>query len=325
MNPRKAIVFGTGPLGLWVAQTLLDRGDQVMLVNRRGRIRGSLSAPVHVIACDATDAEAVYRACQGAEVAFHCAMPPYTAWPEEFPTLTQGILGGVSRAGARLIFGDNLYMYGDTGGATITEDQPYAATGRKGKVRAEMAQMLLDAHQRGDVQIAIGRGSDFFGPRVRNAIFGEMFFQAAFAGKPANLLGNIDMPHTYTYIRDFAAALVTLSERDEALGRAWHVPNAPTITTRQMVDLFARELGRPIKVRTAGKTLITLLGLFNPFAKEIKEMMYEWEQPYIVDHSRFEAVFGTNATPHARAAKETAAWYRQQFGRASDLRTSALQ
>ena len=314
MSQQKAIVFGTGPLGLWVAQTLLDRGDQVTLVNRSGKIaESSLSAPVDVVACDATDADAVYQTCQGADVAFHCAMPPYTAWPEQFPPLTKGILGGVSRAGAKLIYGDNLYMYGDAGGAALTEDLPYAATTRKGKVRAEMAQMLLDAHQRGEVRVAIGRGSDFFGPRVRNAIFGEMFFEAALAGKTANLLGDIDTPHTHTYIRDFAEALVTLSEREEALGQVWHVPNAPTITTRQMVDAFAQALGQPIKVRPAGKITISILGLFNPVIKEVREMMYEWDHPYIVDHRKFESAFGASTTSHADAAEETVAWFRQQF------------
>ena len=288
MSQQKAIVFGTGPLGLWVAQTLLDRGDQVTLVNRSGKIaESSLPAPVDVVACDATDADAVYQTCQGADVAFHCAMPPYTAWPEQFPPLTKGILGGVSRAGAKLIYGDNLYMYGDAGVAPLTEDLPYAATTRKGKVRAEMAQMLLDAHQRREVRVAIGRGSDFFGPRVRNAIFGEMFF--------------------------FAEALVTLSEREEALGQVWHVPNAPTITTRQMVDAFAQALGQPIKVRPAGKITISILGLFNPVIKEVKEMMYEWDHPYIVDHRKFESAFGASTTSHADAAEETVAWFRQQF------------
>ena len=313
MNQQKNIVIGAGPLGLWVAQTLLDKGRQVTLINRSGKIGEPSAIPMDVIACDATDPDAVYQVCQGADVVFHCAMPPYTAWPEAFPPLTKGILGGVSRTGAKLIYGDNLYMYGDVGGRPITEALPYAATGRKGQVRAQMAQMLLDAHRRGEVQVAIGRGSDFFGPGVTNSILGEMFFRAAFAGKTANLLGDIDTPHTYTYIKDFAKALVTLSEHEEALGQAWHAPNAPTITTRQMVDLFARELGRPIKVRSAGKTLIAILGLFNPLMREIKEMMYEWEQPYVVDHSSYENAFGAEVTPHAVAVKETVAWYRQRL------------
>ena len=139
-----------------------------------------------------------------------------------------------------------------------------------------------------------------------------MFFNAALAGKPANVLGNIDLPHTFTYIKDFASALVVLGEHDEALGKAWHVPNAETTTTRQLIEMVEQEIGRPIKVRHAGKFLVSVLGLFNPMIREVKEMMYEWEEPYIVDFSKFEKTFGSKTTSHKTAIKETVAWFKQR-------------
>jgi len=314
MSNKKNIVFGTGPLGLWVAQNLAEKNVRVTLVNRKGEIEQKLPEQVEIIAGDATDPNIVHRICKEADAIFHCAMPPYTEWPDKFPSLTNGILEGVSREGTKLIYGDNLYMYGDTDGRPIFENLPYAATGHKGKVRTEMAEMLLNAHKKGEVQVVIGRGSDFYGPQVVNSVFGEMFFKAALSGKPANLLGNIDLSHTYTYIKDFAKALVKLSENDKAFGQVWHVPNAPTITTRQLVGLVEREIGQSIKVRTAGRLMVTVLGLFNPMLKEMKEMMYEWKQPYIVDHSKFEQAFGVDVTPHEVAIKETVEWYRQRIG-----------
>ena len=311
---ENSIVYGTGPLGLWVAQTLAGKGKQVTLVNRKGKIAQNLSDQIKIVAGDATDSTSVYQICMEADVVFHCAMPPYTEWPDKFPPLTKGILEGVSQAGAKLIYGDNLYMYGDTEGRPISENLPYVATGHKGKARAEMAETLLSAHKKGVVQVAIGRGSDFYGPQVTNSTFGEMFFKAALSGKPANLLGNIDLPHTYTYIKDFAKALVKLSENDQAFGQVWHVPNASTITTRQLVGLVEKEIVQPIKIRAAGRLIVTLLGLFNPMIKEIKEMMYEWEKPYVVDHSKFEETFGADTTPHEVAIKETVEWYRQRIG-----------
>ena len=152
----------------------------------------------------------------GADAVFHCAQPEYHEWPEKFPPITSGILEGVSRSEAKLIFGDNLYMYGSTGGAPIREDLPYASTGRKGSTRAKMAQQLLDAHKAGKVKVAIGRGSDFFGPRVIGSAVGDVVFDAAVKGKTINVLGKIDLPHTYTYIKDFGRGLVTLSEHDAA-------------------------------------------------------------------------------------------------------------
>ncbi len=313
MADEKNIVFGTGPLGRWVARTLAEKGRPATLVNRSGRIDGTLPEGVDMTAADATDAEAVYRVCKGARVVFHCAMPPYTQWPEKFPALTRGILEGVARAGARLVYGDNLYSYGDTGGKPLTEDLPPAATDRKGRVRAEMAALLLDAHRSGKVDVAIGRGSDFYGPLATNAALGEMFFAAVLAGKPANLFGDIDQPHTYTYIHDFGRALVILSESDRALGEVWHVPSAPAVTTREMVRRVEAELGRPVKVRPAGRLMLGLLGLFNPMVREMKEMLYQWEQPYVVDHTRFAQAFGADPTPHETAVRQTLAWYRRRI------------
>lgn len=313
-NDKKFIVFGTGPLGLWVMLTLAEKGEQVTLVNRKGQIKQKLAKQIEIVAGDATNSNAVHQICKEADTVFHCAMPPYTDWPDKFPPLTRGILEGVARTNARLVYGDNLYMYGPTGGEPVHESLPYAATGHKGMVRAQMAKMLLDAHKKGDVQVAIGRGSDFFGPLVVNAAFGEMFFKAILSGKPANLLGNMEMPHTYTYIKDFAKALVQISEHDEAFGQAWHVPSAETVTTRQFVALVEKEIKQPIKIRAAGGFLVSLLGLFNPMIREVKEMMYEWEAPYVVDHSKFEKTFGAKTTLHTEAIKETVAWYRQQLG-----------
>ena len=202
-------------------------------------------------------------------------------------------------------------MYGSTGGAPIREDLPYTSTGRKGRSRAKMANQLLDAHKAGKVKVAIGRGSDFFGPRVADSAVGDVVFDAAVKGKTINVLGKIDLPHTYTYIKDFGRDLVTLSEHDAALGRAWHIPNAETISTRQFVDKVNAAAGKSSKIQPSGKAIVWLLGLFNPTMKEFREMMYEFEEPYIVDHSQFEAAFGANPTPIDQAIAETVAWYRK--------------
>ena len=306
------VIFGTGPLGLAVMDELAARGRRVTLVNRRGQVDETLPAGVTVIAGDATIPDDVTRICQDAEVVFQCAQPHYHEWPQKFPPIINGIIGGVSRTKARLVVGDNLYMYGATDGAPIHEDLPYAAVGRKGRTRAVLAQKLLDAHAAGRIQATLGRASDFYGPRVRGSAVGEVVFAAALAGKPVNVLGDPDQPHTYTYIRDFAQALVTLGERGEAFGRTWHVPSAETVTTRQFVAMVGDAVARPLKVRAAGKLLVSLLGLFNPNLREFKEMMYEFEEPYIVDHSQFEAAFGSDVTPHEQAIAETVAWYRAQ-------------
>ncbi|GAB4496700.1 MAG: hypothetical protein OHK003_02750 [Anaerolineales bacterium] len=140
---------------------------------------------------------------------------------------------------------------------------------------------------------------------------GERTFYPMLHGKAAGLVGNIDVPHTHTYVPDFGKALVILGERPEAEGKPWHVPNDnPRITQREMAKMIADELGLPLKVSVIGKTMMWLGGLFIPEAKESVEMMYESEKPFIVDSSRFEKTFGMKATPMKEAIKETAAWYK---------------
>ena len=190
MNVEKNVVFGTGPLGLSVMDELVARGRQVTLVSRSGKVAESLPTGVTVVASDATDPAQVAAACAAADVVFHCAQPHYHEWPEKFPPITNGILEGVSRTSARLVMGDNLYMYGPTGGAPIHEDLPYAAKTRKGACRAQMAQKVLDAHRSGKVRTTIGRASDFYGPRVLGSAVGDIVFHAVPAGKTVNVLGN---------------------------------------------------------------------------------------------------------------------------------------
>jgi len=124
------------------------------------------------------------------------------------------------------------------------------------------------------------------------------------------VFGSLDQPHTYTYISDFGEALAILGERDEALGQAWHVPNPPTLTQRELVTLLFKETGLEPKFSVMGKSMLRLGGLFVPAAREMVEMTYEFEKPFRVDSSKFVKAFGDIATPHATAVKETLAWYR---------------
>lgn len=290
---------------------LVRRGRPVWVVNRSGTLRDA-PAGVELVAGNAYDPGKVRELSQGAAVVYQCAQPGYTEWPEKFPPLQAAILEGVAASGAKLVIGENLYMYGDPNGRPLTEDLPYAAQGRKGRTRAQMAEAALAAHRAGRVRVAIGRGSDFFGPYVLGSLLGERALAPALAGKAAQLVGDLDVPHTATYIEDFGKALVILGEREEALGQAWHVPNdQPTITQRQLMALVFDEIGKPPKLSAASGWMLQLVAPFVPPAREVLEMMYEFEKPYIVDSSKFERTFGVRATPLREAVRKTVAWYRQ--------------
>jgi len=309
-NDDLHVVYGTGAVGMAVMDTLVQNGRRVRMVNRSGR--ASVPESVEVVGGDAADPTFTREASAGASVVYFALNPPYDKWPELFPPLQAGVLEGAASAGARLIAIENLYMYGLTGGRPLTEDLPYAPNTRKGTIRARMSEELMEAHTSGRVQVAIGRASDFFGPRVIASAAGEQVFGRAVEGKSAQVAGDPNQPHTYTYAPDIGRGLVILGEREEALGQAWHLPSPETVTTRQFVEMIFEEVGKPARIQAAPKIVLRVMGLFNPGMCEMIEMLYEFEEPFVVDHSKFEQAFGERATPLKEAIGETVRWYRSK-------------
>jgi nucleoside-diphosphate-sugar epimerase len=309
-NGELHVVFGTGAVGMSVMDALVGRGKRVRMVNRSGGAR--VPKGVEIVGGDATDEAFAREASEGASVAYFALNPPYEKWPELFPPLQAGVLEGAARAGAKLIAMENLYMYGATDGRLLTEDLPHAPNTRKGTVRARMSQELMEAHTSGKVRVAIGRASDFFGPRVLVSAAGEQVFGRAVEGKSAQLAGDLDQPHTYTYAPDVGRGLAILGEREEALGQVWHLPSPETLTTRQFVEMIFEEAGKPARIQAAPKIVLRAMGLFNPGIRETIEMLYEFEEPFVVDHSKFEEAFGEQATPLRECIQRSVRWYREE-------------
>lgn len=302
------VVFGSGAVGLAVAEHLVGAGEKVTAVSRSGT--GGVPRGIEVVAGDASDPAFTEEVTRGAAVVYQCANPPYTRWPELFPPLQSAIVAGAAAAGAKLVSLENLYMYGPTGGEPLTEELPYAATGPKGRVRAQMAEDLLAAHQAGTVRVAIGRAADYFGPRGLATQMGVRVFPRVLSGKNAQVFGDPDQPHTYTYIPDIAAGLVTLGASDHADGRAWHLPSPPTQTTRRFVGMVADAAGTDAGVSAMPRPLVSVFALVNRDVREVKELLYEFEEPFVVDSSAFEAAFHHHATPLDDAIARTVEWFR---------------
>jgi len=305
------VVLGaSGGIGAAVVRELAARGHQVRAVTRGGG--GDLPAGVEPHRADVTDPTSVERAAAGAAVVYHCAQPDYGRWPELFPPLTRAVLDGTAAAGAKLAFADNLYMYGPVD-RPMTEDLPYAATNPKGRTRAEMARMLLDAHADGRLRVTMSRASDYYGPGGVTSTVGATVFANAVKGSTARWLGRLDVPHTLSYLPDIARGLAVLGERDEADGQAWHLPAAEALTIRQFLELVFEVLRRPPKFAAVGPGMQRLLGLVNPAVRELRETAYQRERPFVVDAGRFEKTFGPlPATPHRQAVAETLDWFRRQ-------------
>ncbi len=309
------LIFGTGPAGTTLSEVLIAQNKRVRCVNRSGK--ANLPPGVELQAGDALDPAAVRELCKDAAVVYHCANVPYPQQVELMPRFGANIIEGAARTNAKLVVLDTLYMYGETHGAPMTEEAPYAATTRKGRMRAQLAEGYLAAHEAGTVRVALGRAADFYGPRVLNSALGDRVFPPALAGKPMQLFGNLELPHSYGYIGDVARGLATLAERDEALGRAWLLPVAAPLTQRAMAKLIAEQLGQPVRTQALPKLAIRAFGLVDPFMREFVEMFYQYTEPQIVDSGAFEQAFGLSATPIDNALRATIAWYKQRAETAS--------
>ncbi|HEY5846015.1 MAG TPA: NAD-dependent epimerase/dehydratase family protein [Microlunatus sp.] len=311
-GPARHVIFGTGAIGLATLEALLRRGETVRMVNRSG------SAPVpeevEVVGGDAADQRFTIDVTSGSRVIYQTLNPPYSRWVEEWPGLQAGVLAAAQAHAARMVSMENVYMYGRPAGRPLTETRDYAAHTTKGQLRARMANGLLAAHQAGNVSVAIGRASDYFGPRGgAQSNLGDRLFPAALEGKTASVLGDPDQPHSYTYIPDIGEGLAVLGEHPDAPGQVWHLPNDPdTRTTRELVDAVYRLSGQPrTRLRQMPPLLLRIVGLANPTVRELLEMQYQFEEPFIVDSTKI-TTLGVTATPITQALADTLATYRRR-------------
>ena len=295
------VVFGSsGGIGNAVIRELARKGERVRGVNRSGS--AIVPSGVELVAAEATSLDDVRRVVDGASVIYNCL----------FPTVQDAIIEAAAEVGATIVLASTLYMYDPTAGP-MSETSPHSYGNREGgKFYADVADQLLAAHQAGRVQGVVARASDIYGPNARHGIGRDQVFEPIRAGKPANFLGDLDAVHTYTFNDDCARALITLGERPEALGEIWHIPSAPPVTSRELLNMIFEELGTEPRIRVANGLLLSGLALFNSQMKQLKrEKVYQFQTPWLVDHSKFEQAFGAQTTPHEDAVKRTVAWFKE--------------
>jgi nucleoside-diphosphate-sugar epimerase len=301
------VVGCNGPVGVATMFELRSRGLPVRGASRSGRSE----APdrTEIVQADARDPEAMQRLCADATVVYGTVGLPYPEWTSEWPKIVRGLLTGAR--GKRLVFADNLYAYGPQT-RPLTEDMPLTEVGQKPALRARLDREMLLSHTSGACRVALVRASDFYGPRVRASLLGEQVLEPVVSGGAARLLPGVDEPHSFTYIDDFARALVDLAVApDDAYGRSWHVPNAPAKTVREIVAMLYALAGREPKVTVMPGFMLSVLGWFSPLMREIGEMRQNLEKPYLVDSSAFVARFGWEAMPLSAGLERTIEWYRR--------------
>ncbi|HEX7027145.1 MAG TPA: NAD-dependent epimerase/dehydratase family protein [Gammaproteobacteria bacterium] len=295
------LVFGAGPLGRAVADELAGRGRAVKFATRS--CGGDL--PHECLRIDLLAPNLQERPAD-VERIFVCSAPVYWRWPQELVPMVEGALQLARATGASLVFADNLYAYGPSA-EPLTENTPCRPQGPKGRARLEAAERILRAHESGQVRAAIVRSSDFYGPGVHVSSLGSDAFQRVAGGKAVNCLGDIDQPHSFNFIEDFAGALINVAGNEDCHGQVWHAPAAAPLSMRETVKLIADQCGREAKFNIAPRWLFRLLSLFNRYMKELDEVYYLYTRPLMVDSGKYERRFGITATPHIQGIQKTLA------------------
>jgi nucleoside-diphosphate-sugar epimerase len=262
---------------------------------------------------DLTNHEQTLQAVAGSEVVFLLVGLKYDhkLWANMWPRIIDNVVDACKRAGSRLIFFDNVYMYGKVRGA-MTEETPYNPASKKGEVRAQIATSIVNEWKSGELTAMIARAADFYGPDARNGLPNVMVFEPMSKGQKAMCLASDALPHSYTYVPDAAQALLTLAQTPAAWNQTWHLPTAPNPPTgREFIYTAADVMGRPPKYRVLSRTMVKLFGLVNPVVGEVYEMLYQNDSQYIFDTSKYARTFGFAGTPYAEGIRVTADSYRK--------------
>ena len=310
----KHVVLGAGPLGTSLAGLLATEGKEVRLFSIMDNPAYDMPG-TEPNAIDGADLTQVRQACAGASVIYLCLNAHFVDWYALFPPRLEKGMEAAAAAEAKLVYHDNVYMYGPVDGP-LTEKLPNTTKTRKGKLRGEMADQVLAAHRSGKVTAVIGRSADMYGPGALNSSFnstlGQRHFYPLLNGKTVDILGDIDKPHTYAFVVDVARGLIRLAEQDDADGQVWHIPAAPTLSQRELMTLAFEEAELPPKIRGSKISgyILRVIGRFQKDVAEVSEMLYQFEKPLVVSHQKFELAYGAIPTPHREALRQTLEWYR---------------
>jgi nucleoside-diphosphate-sugar epimerase len=304
------IVVGAGPIGTATALLLAERGEEVVVVTRSG------SGPTHPAitrtTADGSSSATMAHLATGAVAIYNCVNPAYHRWPIDWPPIAGALLAAAEQSDAVLVTVSNLYAYGPVSDP-MTEDLPLAAQGPKGRTRAQMWRDALAAHDAGRVRATEVRGSDYVGPGAQSHL-GERVVPRLLAGKDVTVMKSADTAHTWTATDDVARLLVTVALDERAWGRAWHVPSNPPRTQREAMGDLCRVAGLdPVKVKEYPSLLIRGMGLFNPMMRELPEVAYQLEDPFVLDSTAAQQTFGLAPTPWDDVLAGVIASYRREL------------
>ena len=260
-----------------------------------------------LVVADLLNFEQTEKAVAGSEITYLLAGLKYDigVWKEQWPKVMKNTIDACKKHNSKLVFFDNVYSYGLVKGA-MTEETPFNPVSKKGEVRAKIATLLLDEIKVGNLQGMIVRAADFYGPNVLLSLTHSMVTEKLKAAKASQWMGDISRIHSFTYTPDAGKSVAVLGNTPSAFNQTWHaLTSSERITGEQYIKMASEIMSRPYKVQTLPKWGVRALGLFVPVLREFVEMMYQYENDYFFDSSKFEKSFNVKATDYKTGIAST--------------------
>ena len=301
----QTILGANGTIGSVLTKELVNYTDKIRLVSRNPR---KVNESDELFPADLSNPAFVDQAVEGSDIVYLVLGFDYSlkVWKEKWPTLMSATINACIKHNARLVFFDNVYMYDINAISHMTEESAYNPPSRKGAVRKQISQMLMDEVKAGKLMALIARSADFYGPGNDKSFANEMVYKNFLKGRRANWFIDADKKHSFTYTNDAAKATALLGNTDDAYNTIWHLPtDKNTITGREFIELFSKEMKVSNKLVVMPMWMVKLAGIFVPVLKEMREMMYQYDRNYFFDSSKFDKRFNFKTTTYHEGVRNT--------------------
>jgi nucleoside-diphosphate-sugar epimerase len=301
----QTILGANGTIGSVLAKELTRYTDKIRLVSRNPR---KVNESDELFPADLSDPGVVDRAVEGSDVVYVVVGFDYKleVWEEKWPKFMRAVINACIKHNARLVFFDNVYMYDINEIHHMTEESQNNPPSKKGAVRKQLSQMIMDEVKAGKLMALIARSADFYGPDNDKSFVIEMVYKNLKKGMRANWFIDADKKHSFTFTPDAARATALLGNTDDAYNTIWHLPTDKNVLTgREFIGLFSKEMNVANKLFVLPLWIIKIVGVFVPVMKEMPEMMYQYDRDYFFDSSKFEKRFNFKTTTYPEGVKLT--------------------
>lgn len=310
----QTIIGSGGAIGKPLAKELAHYTHKIRLVSRQP---SAVNSSDELFPLDATNFAGLDAAIAGSEVVYVVIGFTYSTkvWQQTWPPFMKAVIDACEKHQSKLVFFDNVYSYSASAIPHMSEQSPLAPPSRKGQVRLQLHQMIMNAVEKGKIQALIARAADFYGPDNKASALQLMVADNLLKGKKAQAFGDINKIHNYTYTPDAAWGTAILAHQSDTWNQVWHLPTtSQTLTNLQWIGKVAAALQKEPRVQTIPEWMLKLLGLFIPIMREFPEMLYQYTQDYFFDSSKFAKRFGPRVTePEEGIAAMTAQLLKPQM------------